>query len=146
MPVDCLVTITNTTRHRAVYLEDNLWAIVTSRNFQMQIVCREKTAYKQIQAPLGFVNLTGGCMGLSTELFLPSLTQVRSVMDMVRCDTLVDQFTKLVQSYGDLKIWNYMNFPTHKLEAIAKFKLEALPQLPTRVDMDLINQKLQKIS
>ena len=143
---NCPVTITNTTRHRAVYLEDNLWAIVTSRNFQMQIVCREKTSYQQIQAPLGFVNLTGGCMGLSTELFLPSLTQVTSVMDMVRRDTLVNQFTKLVRSYGDLKIWNYMNFSTHGLEAIAKFKLEALPKLPTRVDMGLINQKLQEIS
>jgi len=141
----CPVRMTNSTKHRAIYLEDNFWAIVTARDFQLQIVCRQKTTYQRIKAPLGFVNLTGGCLATGSELFLPSMTQVTTIMDSVNRQTFVSRFSSLAKSYDELKIWNYLNFSTKSLDEIQEFKTSILPDLPERMPMGLINKKLGDI-
>ena len=142
---NCPVQLTNSSKHRAIYLEDNYWAVTTSRDFQMQIVCRQRTSYLKIQAPLGFVNLTGGCMGISSELLLPPLQEVTTLADTETKENVMEQISNIIQSFERLKIWNYTRIPDQTVEAIRNFKLEVLPDLPDRLPMDLLNRKLQEI-
>ena len=142
----CKAGASNFSRHSAIYLEDNFWAIASNKPFKLFVTCPGKTYYKPIQPPLDFVNLTGGCMGTSSEVFLPSLTQVTTVMDSLPRTSLLDQYAVLLKNYDSLKVWNYMNFTTKELDEIIAFRDEVLPELPEHLPMGIINQKLQEFT
>ena len=140
---DCPVHLANATKQQAIYLEDNYWVIVTAHSFMMYVTCPKKTYYQKVEPPLSFVNLTGGCMGQASEIFLPALTHVVTAMDLTPRTDMVEQYARLSESYEQMKVWDYLNISTKKLDDIIAFKYKELPLLPEHLSMDLINQKLE---
>ena len=61
-------------------------------------------------------------------------------MDYTHRSVFLQQYAGLLQSYSDLKIWDYMNFSTTALDKIIVFQEEELPFLPKHLPMDLINK------
>ena len=140
---DCPVHLANATKQQAIYLEDNYWAIVTAGSFMMYITCPKRTYYQKVEPPLSFVNLTGGCMGQASEIFLPALTHVVTAMDLTPRTNMIEQYARLSESYNQMKVWDYINVSTKTLDELRAFKYKELPTLPEHVSMELINQKLE---
>ena len=138
----CLVSMKHALHKSAVYLEDNYWAVVTPTSFNIYVTCPTKTFYQKVESPLGFVNLTGGCSAQATDLFLPALTHIVTAMDFVSRESFLQQYQQLVETYQSLKVWDYFNLTTINWDRLINFRDEELPNLPERLPMDIINQKL----
>lgn len=138
----CPVRISNHTQHKAVNLQEGYWAISTPTAFSMYVTCPEKTFFFKVTPPIGFVNLTGGCVGQSSHLFLPAEIHHTMVYHEEERREFIRDYMSVVKSYDDLKIWSYFNFSDATLERLAKQEDSPLPHLPPHLPMDIINKKL----
>ena len=139
----CPVKISNHTQHKAVNLQEGYWAIATPSAFSMYVTCPDKTFFLKVQPPIGFVNLTGGCVGQSSHLFLPAEIHHTMVYHKEERREFIRDYMSVVQSYDDLKIWSYFNFSDETLERLAKQEDSPLPHLPPHLPMDVINKQLE---